>query len=87
MAQAEGLSCPICLQADEPESMVHVEIAHGAVVREQRVAICRQCVEAIGRAVHELASAGGAAEVANGAAADEQAPAAIEPNPSEGETP
>jgi hypothetical protein len=85
MAQAEGLSCPICLQADEPESMLHVNIEHGAVVREQSVAICRQCVEAIGRAVRDMASAGVELEQANGAAGDEQAPAAIEEIPSEGE--
>jgi hypothetical protein len=67
--------------------MLHVQIDHGAVVREQTVTLCRACVEAIGRAVRELSSAEPEPEPANGAAADEQPPAAIESIPSEGETP
>ena len=50
MANAEGISCQICLNADEPQDVLDVEILHHRVLREARVSICLFCAEAIARA-------------------------------------
>jgi hypothetical protein len=47
MAENVGLSCPICLNADEPGSMVEIAINHGAVVRDQVIRLCWRCAGAI----------------------------------------
>lgn len=51
MASAEGISCQICLNADEPQDVLDVEILHHHVLRDARVSICRFCAEAILSAV------------------------------------
>lgn len=49
MAISEGVSCEICLRADEPESMAEVKIQHAPRDLERIVTICRQCGFAIAR--------------------------------------
>ena len=48
-AVSEGLSCPLCLGADEKESMVRVVIVHHAVVPDSVTYICRRCASAVSR--------------------------------------
>jgi hypothetical protein len=67
--------------------MLHVQIDHGAVVREQEVTICRACVEAIGRAVRQLGSASSELEPAAGVTDDELPRFEVERPPGEGEQP
>jgi len=55
MSEYVGLSCPICLNADEPTSMVRVNINHGAVVRDQVITLCWRCAGAIGLAYQVIA--------------------------------
>jgi hypothetical protein len=47
MAISEGLSCEICLRADEPESMVEVPIPYAAHNPNRVAVICPDCAGAI----------------------------------------
>ena len=51
MAGLGGQSCPLCLRADEPASMVDVQIVHHIFTPRTRVQLCRDCAFAIARAV------------------------------------
>ena len=66
-----GLSCPLCLQADEPESMLTIHMTHGLAVREFDVTLCSQCVAAIVGAIESAASGAGLELADQGAAPDE----------------
>lgn len=48
---AEGLTCPICLRADEPESMIGAVIERSLYKQTVRVKLCRDCAFAIAGAV------------------------------------
>ena len=45
------LTCPLCLRADEVDSMVAVVLEHAPHYQARRVALCRQCAFAIVEAV------------------------------------
>jgi hypothetical protein len=47
MARSEGLSCEICLRADDPESMLRVEIPHAAHNPQRLAELCPDCAKAI----------------------------------------
>jgi hypothetical protein len=47
MASSEGLSCEICLRADEPEWMLQVKIPHAAHNPHRFAELCRDCAKAI----------------------------------------
>lgn len=49
MAISEGVSCEICLRADDPEVMLWVRIEHAAAGASREAVICRACAWAIGR--------------------------------------
>lgn len=73
MAVDGGLSCPICLRADEPDSMVHVTLEHSAVAPGSRAAICQECVTAIMQAAVEKAEKyAGLQAAVDAAGADEE---------------
>jgi hypothetical protein len=62
MAIPDGISCELCLRADEPESMLSVAIPYAAHNPDRVVVICRDC----GNAVVELV------ELVDSAQADEE---------------
>lgn len=47
----QGLTCPLCLQADEPQSMLTLELEHHRIVRGMKVSICLRCFEAAAQAL------------------------------------
>ena len=47
MPKSEGLSCEICLRADEPEAMTWVAIPHSIYKTNRSLALCRDCIRAI----------------------------------------
>jgi hypothetical protein len=69
MDKPVGLSCPLCLQADEPESMLTVHITHGLAVREFDVTLCSQCVAAIVARIEQAVATAGEEATDQGAAA------------------
>jgi hypothetical protein len=69
MDKPVGLSCPLCLQADEPESMLTVHIEHGLAVREFDVTLCSQCVAAIVARIESAVAAAGEESTDQGVAA------------------
>lgn len=54
MAKNGGVSCLLCLRADDLESVLRVEIPHHAILEKAIAPICRDCAAAIARAA-ELA--------------------------------
>lgn len=46
MADA-GLSCPLCLVANDPADMLGVVIAHAVPVPDALIGLCKRCVVAI----------------------------------------
>jgi hypothetical protein len=42
-----GLSCPLCLVANDPADMLGVVIAHAVPVPEALIGLCKRCVVAI----------------------------------------
>jgi hypothetical protein len=47
MAISEGISCEICLRADEPEEMLSVAIPYAAHNPARAAVICRRCAREI----------------------------------------
>jgi hypothetical protein len=64
MDKPVGLSCPLCLQADEPESMLTIHIDHGLAVREFDISLCSVCVAAIVARIESVVAEAVAAIVA-----------------------
>lgn len=50
----EGVSCEICLRADEPESMLEVPIPYAAHNPERVATICLDCAGAISGQVEQV---------------------------------
>lgn len=47
MASLEAISCPLCLQANEPDDLVDFIIPSDAVGPRTRMGVCRACAAAI----------------------------------------
>ena len=73
-AVSQGLSCPLCLSADEQGSMVRVVITHHAVVPDSVVYICRRCTSALSRSYSTSEIALDRAPAGEAAAAGELGP-------------
>jgi hypothetical protein len=50
MAISEGLTCEICLRADDPEAMFSVAIPHAAHNVTRTAVLCRTCAWLIAKA-------------------------------------
>ena len=46
------LTCPLCLQSDEPDSMLTVAIRHALLGESTQAVLCRACVLAISDAAY-----------------------------------
>lgn len=62
MAETTVLSCPLCLRADEADTMVTFDIPHHAFLKSAHATICRNCCESIGQAIGAMIEAGEAAQ-------------------------
>ena len=62
MANLELFSCPICLHADVQPQMVQIHIGHGAVVRNQDIALCWRCAGVIAGAYEVMRKQQGEAD-------------------------
>ena len=100
MAKDFGLSCPLCLVANDPADMLGVVIEHAVPVPEALIGLCRRCVLAIVKSamagefiqpaeVFGDATAGGdpAADAAPGPGPDPAAGALVLQNQPDGEEP
>lgn len=65
MTLPRSLSCPLCLEADEPAVMVDVEISRPRLKQIAHVHICRSCAFTIAKAVRKTGELPPPQEVAN----------------------
>ena len=72
MAGPRLISCPLCLCANESDSLLTFPIEHHAILKNASASICQSCTEAICVAVAERADAALAAAQADQVAGEEK---------------
>lgn len=85
MAKDLGLSCPLCLDVNDPEDMLPVKIGHKHPPSIVEIHLCADCFQAVIRAVKEQLDYQG--EVSSDATPDDGLPDAGGERPDDGGDP